>query len=85
MLGLTMRIAHCLVASLVCTLSVSAQQLSPTVAAYVKVKGPRTVLRHVRVIDGTGAPAVEDQDIYLADGKISKIRIVRLPRNRGDA
>jgi imidazolonepropionase-like amidohydrolase len=73
MLGLTMRIAHCLVASLVCTLSVSAQQLSPTVAAYVKVKGPRTVLRHVRVIDGTGAPAVEDQDIYLADGKISKI------------
>ncbi len=74
MLGLTMRIPRLLVASLVCTLSASAQQqLSPTVAAYVKVKGPRTVLRHVRVIDGTGAPAVDDQDIYLVDGKISKI------------
>jgi len=74
MLGLTMRIPHLLLASLVCTLSASAQQqISPTVAAYVKVKGPRTVLRHVRVIDGTGAPAVDDQDIYLVDGKISKI------------
>lgn len=66
--------ARLLVAALaLASAAASAQSLSPTVAAYVKVKGPRTVLRHVRVVDGTGAPALEDQDIYLVDGKIARI------------
>ena len=35
--------------------------LSPTVQAYVRVKAGKVVLTHVRVIDGTGAPAVEPE------------------------
>lgn len=60
---------------LVATLALpaAAQTLSPTVDSYVKVKGPRTVLRHVRVIDGTGSPARDDQDVFVTDGKIIRI------------
>ncbi len=50
-----------------------AQTLSPAVQKYVKVPQGRVMLRHVRVIDGTGAAAVADQDILLADGKIAAI------------
>jgi imidazolonepropionase-like amidohydrolase len=50
-----------------------AQTLSPAVQRYVKVPQGRVMLRHVTVIDGTGAAAVADQDILLADGKISAI------------
>lgn len=49
------------------------QTLSPAVQRYVKVPAGRVMLRHVRVIDGTGAAAVADQDILLADGKIAAI------------
>ncbi len=49
------------------------QSISPTVQEYLKVKPGKVILRHVRVIDGTGAPAKEDQDIYIADGKITAI------------
>ncbi len=50
-----------------------AQAPSPTVAAYLKVPGPGAMLRHVRVIDGTGAPALEDQDVLIAAGKIVSV------------
>ena len=33
----------------------------------------KVVLTHVRVIDGTGAPAIEDQNIVLENGKIRAI------------
>ena len=56
----------------VAPLAAHAQAPSPTVENYIKVKSP-VVLRHVRVIDGTGAPALEDQDLFLTDGKISAI------------
>jgi hypothetical protein len=36
------------------------QTLSPQVKAFVKVDAPLVALVHVRVIDGTGAPARED-------------------------
>ena len=49
------------------------QTLSPAVQQYVKVPRGPVMLRHVRVIDGTGAAAVADQDILLADGKIAAI------------
>ena len=54
---------------------VQAQPPSPTVAAYVKVDGSTgtTVLEHVRVIDGTGAPAIEDAYIAIAQGKITYV------------
>lgn len=48
-------------------------QLSPAVRAYVKLEAPLIVLRHVRVIDGTGAAPREDQTIVISDGKIQAI------------
>ena len=44
--------------------------LSKDVQPYVKVDAAKVVLTHVRVIDGTGAPAVEDQNVILEGGKI---------------
>src|SRR5579863_1854880 len=46
------------------------QTLSPEVQAFVKVKGPVVALTHVRVIDGTGAAAREDQTVVINRGKI---------------
>src|SRR5215472_16680770 len=48
-------------------------ELSNQVKPYVKVDAPKVVLTHVRVIDGTGAPAVEDQNVIIAGGKIAAI------------
>jgi imidazolonepropionase-like amidohydrolase len=48
----------------------SAAKLSPAVEAFVRVNAPVVALTHVRVIDGTGAPPVEDQTVIVADGKI---------------
>ena len=39
--------------------------------AFVKVDAPTVALRHVRVIDGTGAPARESQTLVIAGGKIA--------------
>ncbi len=50
-----------------------AQAPSPVVTNYVKVAGPRFVLRHVRVVDGTGAAALPDQDVFVVDGKITGV------------
>ena len=51
----------------------AAQTLSPEVKAFVSVDAPVVALAHVRVIDGTGAPAREDQTIILRDGKIDSV------------
>ena len=51
----------------------SAQTLSPAVQAFVKVDAPVIVLTHVRVIDGTGAAARENQTILLSHGKIEAV------------
>ncbi|MGA8034730.1 MAG: amidohydrolase family protein [Candidatus Acidiferrales bacterium] len=48
-------------------------QLAPDLAPFVTVDAPVFALTHVRVIDGTGAPAVEDQSIVIANGKIQSI------------
>jgi imidazolonepropionase-like amidohydrolase len=50
-----------------------AQTLSPQVRAFVKVDAPVVVLTHVRVIDGTDAPAREDQTLVIAKGKIESV------------
>jgi len=47
--------------------------LSPQVRKYVQFSGPKVVLEHVQVIDGTGAPPSPDQNIYIEDGKITAI------------
>jgi len=55
----------------------SAQQpssLSPLTQKYVRVNTPRVVLTHVRVIDGTGKPAVDDQNVVIEAGKIVAVQ-----------
>src|SRR6266852_7709331 len=47
--------------------------LSPAVRTFVSVDAPVVALTHVRVIDGTGAPPLEDQTVVLADGKIRSV------------
>jgi len=48
-------------------------QKSIDVAPFVSVEAPVCVLNHVRVIDGTGASAKEDQAIVIANGKIQSV------------
>ena len=47
--------------------------LSPSVRAFVAVDSAMVALRHVRVIDGTGAPARDDQTVILRDGRIAAV------------
>jgi len=48
-------------------------ELSKNVKQFVRVDAAKVVLAHVRVIDGTGAAAVEDRNVLIEDGKISAI------------
>ena len=49
-------------------------KLSPAVTRYVKVPAAEwIVLKNVRVIDGTGAPAIEKTDVVIHNGKIDSI------------
>jgi imidazolonepropionase-like amidohydrolase len=50
-----------------------AQPLSPWVQGFVKVQAPVVALTHARVIDGTGAPAREDQTLIISAGKITAV------------
>jgi imidazolonepropionase-like amidohydrolase len=49
------------------------EKLQPEVRAFVSVDAPVVALQHVRVIDGTGAAARENQTIVLIEGKITAI------------
>src|SRR5882762_2179167 len=51
----------------------SVSDLSKEVQQLVRVSAAKVVLAHVRVIDGTGAAAVEDQNVVLLGGKILNI------------
>jgi imidazolonepropionase-like amidohydrolase len=50
-----------------------AADLSDGVKPYVKHGGKRIVLTHVRVIDGTGAAAIDDRNVTIENGKIASI------------
>ncbi|THD35112.1 MAG: amidohydrolase [Sphingomonas sp.] len=43
------------------------------VLPFVKVPGPKIAIMHVRVIDGTGAPAEDDRTVLIDGGKIVAI------------
>jgi imidazolonepropionase-like amidohydrolase len=63
---------------------VAAQTLSPEVKEFVKVDAPVVALAHVRVIDGSGAAARDDQTIILSKGKIeslSEAGVAKIPAN----
>src|SRR2546430_10279246 len=56
--------------------------LSAAVKQYVAVDTPVVVLTHVRVIDGTGAAAKEDQTLIIRDGNIVALgaaRTIKVP------
>ena len=65
-------------------ISAEAPKLSPAVEAFVRVRAPIVVLSHVRVIDGTGKPPVEDQNVVIEHGKISKIENAHETPPNGD-
>src|SRR5437764_15018622 len=44
--------------------------LAAAVRAFVQIDTPTIALTHVRVIDGTGAPAPADQTVGIRDGMI---------------
>ncbi|WEN14367.1 amidohydrolase family protein [Rhodanobacter sp. AS-Z3] len=56
--------------------------LSPAVQAYVAHAQPLLAITNVRVIDGNGTAAKEDQTVLLRDGRIEAVgRHVKLPKN----
>src|SRR5579862_1753466 len=67
-----MRRAIVLVLLSCCSLA-AAQTLSPDVRKVVTVDAPVVALTHVRVIDGTGVSAREDQTVVLSKGKIESV------------
>jgi hypothetical protein len=68
-----MRILFLLGSLLAALIAVAQTPKAADVADFVSVDAPIFVLNHVRVIDGTGAPAKEDQAVVIADGKIQSI------------
>ena len=49
------------------------EQLSPQVREFVAVQAPHVLIRDVRLIDGTGAPAREGMSVVLRDGRIVRV------------
>lgn len=49
------------------------------VAPYVKVDSPRVALTHVRIVDGTGAPALADRTLLIEGGRIASIGVAGAP------
>ncbi len=58
---------------LMCSSLAAAQNLSPDSKQFVTVDAPTVALTHVRVIDGTGTPAREDQTLVLRNGKVASV------------
>ena len=48
-------------------------KLSPKVQAFVRVQAPTVILTHVRIIDGTGKPAIDDRNLVIEHGRIARI------------
>ena len=65
---------RCAIFLLCCTAAAQIPELSKTVQQFVKVRDKTVVLTHVRIVDGTGAAAIEDQNVVIADGKITAIQ-----------
>jgi enamidase len=57
----------------VATASAQPPQFSDAVRNFIKIDAPVIALTHVRVIDGTGAPAKEDQTLVLRGGNIAEV------------
>ncbi|MGB8521438.1 MAG: amidohydrolase family protein [Candidatus Acidiferrales bacterium] len=58
---------------LIATIAVAQTPKAADVVDFISIDAPVFVLNHVRVIDGTGAAAKEDQAVIIANGKIQSI------------
>jgi hypothetical protein len=58
---------------LLATLAFQGRQIPPAVASYVSVNAPVVALTHARLVDGTGAPAREDQTVVLRGARIAEV------------
>src|SRR5882672_6096447 len=58
---------------LACSAGLAGQTLSTPVRSFVEGGARRVALTHVRVIDGTGAAAREDQTVVISKGKIESV------------
>ncbi len=71
------RIFTCIVAAAIAASALlvaqAPHQYSDLVKGFIKVDAPVVALAHVRVIDGTGAPAREDQTIVIRNGNIADL------------
>ena len=77
--GFDMKNLVCVTAFLLLAPLAFPQTLSPGVQRFVKVNAPVVALTHVRVIDGTGAAAREDQTVVLSNGKIAEVSDAAFP------
>jgi imidazolonepropionase-like amidohydrolase len=64
----------CLEAPLLLAQASDASKFSKEVQQYIRVQKAKVVLTHVRVIDGTGHAAVDDQNVLIEGGKITAIQ-----------
>ncbi len=71
--GLVAAFLSAVVAVVAVAVAAQAPPLSPAVKGFVTVDAPVFVLTHVRVIDGTGAPAREEQAIVVSNGTITAL------------
>jgi imidazolonepropionase-like amidohydrolase len=51
----------------------AAPAIGPAVRAVLAHEGGRLVMTHVRVLDGTGGPAIEDRNVTVESGRIAAI------------
>ena len=73
-MGRVRRVGRVGLVGLVAVFAAAAQAPNPNARAnFVKIDAPVVVLGHVRVIDGTGAPARENQTLIIRDGNIAAV------------
>lgn len=65
-------------AALMSSGAAASAETSAGLKPYVSEDSPVMVLMHVRVIDGTGAAAADDQRIDIEEGKITRVQSARL-------
>jgi imidazolonepropionase-like amidohydrolase len=68
-----MRLLFAFMAAILGSGAAFAQPGQPQIKDFIRVQAPVIALEHVRVIDGTGAPAKQDQTILISGGKISVV------------
>ena len=69
-----MKVINALLLTLTIVLATFAQAPQSDRQQFIRVEAPVIILRHARVIDGTGAAPRENQTITIADGKIKSVQ-----------